>query len=846
VTYSYKRNNPDGTLLFATCSGLLPGDKFVQKNFCAIVQDGETPRLLRGDVSDVGELVAMNLANEVTEEPNYTLGVIHSVVSEQKKTLKLRILNVDERNQVVRNDQGTAQLEEVVLDVDTDTYFIVQPLGREAYVKGEEILVLLQAGHTRKLAEDELRQVDEYFDEMTFEDEPYAIHLGKQLPEESGVGEVANFVTADVDFLSDRNTLTPRPLNLGDWDTMGRALYRIKLMQKRFRDLQDSLSSSGQGSAHASETGGAPAVRSVDDMQTSGRRDSLSAKDVRVLAQGVLASDVDSPSKLLNAVPEEPDLPGILITYLEDDTDAGWACVALAQMMLQDTPIASQELEAKGVVAGQPVQVFDSWTLEKPYVYADLGHMLVASGCRISEQLDFEEHHTNEMIHDLKKSAACTEPTDPMKDLFTTPQRLGFVLSFKKKNKRQQPELVFLSTVKTMLYAMPQDCAYADAIVVMHPRHDCVEVVATVAEAIFWGVEKFTEVEHITRVALPPGKPTPANIEAFGNTTEPEGVSYLKATLSEEIPNSGAITSYQKFSPDQQVTRQNRTKGDSPFMSIIPVFKTAIKCEKVEFRFEVVQGMRVSDTMHRDFPGTHRFVCMTWVGQWHATYMAIHRDDPTSGQITFTMFQAPALLKRELEMKRKEKFAGRYPYVRITKRSGAKAALEGVVTRLVREDDDLITREEVEREQKSHAMFQKVLARFWKKIDEETARHRDTGGGKFEARKWCLADSQFKAGAKPRVVGKMTCSRTGGSPKFLDSPTAGARKPPSTTKTPVPERRGKGSSPEVSPAEPCESEDTEDEEIIIDAGRGRGNNKQTAPEAVAMAQAAKVCISVLL
>eukprot|EP00854_Cymbomonas_tetramitiformis_P012861 gene12861-15199_t len=183
-----------------------------------------------------------------------------------------------------------------------------------------------------------------------------------------------------------------------------------------------------------------------------------------------LSSDEDSRLTLLNKVPDNVDLPGILLTGLEDETDPGWDCVALTQMILQDNPIATKEHETRRAVEGQAVQVTDDWTLELPYLYNDLVQMLVASGCHVSDQLAFgNDNHIEEMGDLLLRSAACTETTNPSADLDHTPQRWGSLMSFKAKNKRLQPELAFFSTVKSMLYEMPKECPYADAICTMYP-----------------------------------------------------------------------------------------------------------------------------------------------------------------------------------------------------------------------------------------------------------------------------------------------------------------------------------------------------------------------------------------
>eukprot|EP00854_Cymbomonas_tetramitiformis_P024599 gene24599-29918_t len=173
---------------------------------------------------------------------------------------------------------------------------------------------------------------------------------------------------------------------------------------------------------------------------------------------------------------------------------------------------------------------------------------------------------------------------------------VSYVLqAFKAKNKRLQPELAFVSTVKTMLYQMPKYCPYADAILIMHPRHEC-EVLATVTEAVVFGIDKFQEVEGITRITLPAGKPPIDNLVTT-ITAELDGLPYLTARLSGEVANSGAIVSYQKCVPDQQVNKVLNKSGILEDESICPAFKAAIKCERhLEFRYEVVQGMRVSTT----------------------------------------------------------------------------------------------------------------------------------------------------------------------------------------------------------------------------------------------------------
>ncbi|KAK3233474.1 hypothetical protein CYMTET_56235 [Cymbomonas tetramitiformis] len=209
-------------------------------------------------------------------------------------------------------------------------------------------------------------------------------------------------------------------------------------------------------------------------------------------------------------------------------------------MILQDNPIASQEHETRRAVAGRPVQVIDNCTLQAPYTYDDLALLLQNSGCEISEPFGFNDGHTLEMEEALTGSAACTDATDPStwdpKSEKETPQRWGFLLSFKLKNKRLQPELAFVSTVKTMLYEMSKDCPYADAIFIMHPRHDC-EVLATVAEAVLFCIEKFQEVEGITRIALPAGKGPIEKLKTTITADPKTSPAYLDARLSGEVAN---------------------------------------------------------------------------------------------------------------------------------------------------------------------------------------------------------------------------------------------------------------------------------------------------------------------
>ncbi|KAK3233851.1 hypothetical protein CYMTET_55868 [Cymbomonas tetramitiformis] len=379
-----------------------------------------------------------------------------------------------------------------------------------------------------------------------------------------------------------------------------------------------------------------------------------------------------------------------------------------------------------------------------------------------------------------------------------------------------------------MLYEMPKDCPYADAILILHPRHEC-EVLGTVQEALFFCIEKFQEVEGITRIALPAGHGPIDKLQTSIAAETKTSPKYLDARLSEEMGNSGVIVSYQKFVPEQQVNKIPNKSGILEGKSIIPAFKASLKCERnLEFRFEVVQGMRVTTTMHKEFAGVHRFVCLTWVGQWHATYMAINGNHPKQGDVTCTMFQAPAVYERKLEMKRKEKYAGDYPHVRITKKSGAKASLTGVVTRLVEDrKEGQITPSEIQKENEHYRLFNKVLGMFWKKIEEAEKLGKEAGG-KFEARKWCLAGSVFNKNAPARVVGKIILGNKGQTAVYEDFPKA-----PSTQKTTTPIPGGKGKAPVVRvPMDLAEEDDSSDEDMG-DVGR-RGGKKQPPPEAVAM------------
>ncbi|KAK3252774.1 hypothetical protein CYMTET_37949 [Cymbomonas tetramitiformis] len=829
-------------------SGTEPGPAFVRTHLCSILKEpSEAPRLLRGNDTDRGELVAFNLAAEITDAPNYVLCVVAHTIEENKQVM-VRYLD----------STGSAHsLLEVALDVQSDVHYIVQPEGREAFNLGQRMLSLLQDAHSRKLDESERQELDRYFDEMTYEDEEFAVYMGQQLPAGSAFREVALMTNEEIDTVHDglpygsgkpEAPAAPTFIQSAtehNWDPHGRSLYRIKLLQKKYELLQDGGDNSGQGSAHASETTAVDVLRTVAEMGSQ-RRDSLQPIEVskfaktasEALEQGELgetavSSGEGSGPTLLNQVPDVVDLPGFMFTWLDEEIDPGWDPVALAQMVLQDNPLASEEHETRGAVPDQRMQVIENWTLQAAYTYADLCLMLQNSGCEISEPFDFNQTHTPEMIEVLKGSAACTDATDPLtwepkSDKEPEPQRWGFLLSFKLKNKRLQPELAFVSTVKTMVYEMPKDCPYADAILILHPRHDC-EVLPTVAEALFFCIEKFQEVEGITRIALPAGHGPIDKLQTSIAAETKTSPKYLDADLSEEMGNSGVIVSYQKLVPDQQVNKILNKSGTLEGKSIIPAFKASLKCERnLEFRFEVVQGMRVTTNMHKEFAGVHRFVCLTWVGQWHATYMAINGKYPKQGDVTCTMFQAPAVYERKLEMKRKEKYAGDYPHVRITKKSGAKASLTGVVTRLVEaRKEGQLTPSEIQKENENYRLFNKVLGMFWKKIEEAEKLCKEAGG-KFEARKWCLAGSVFSKNAPARVVGKIILGNKGQTTVYEDFPKA-----PSTQKTTTPIPGGKGKAPVVRvPMDLAEEDDSSDEDMG-DVGR-RGAKKQPPPEAVAM------------
>eukprot|EP00854_Cymbomonas_tetramitiformis_P033404 gene33404-42847_t len=205
------------------------------------------------------------------------------------------------------------------------------------------------------------------------------------------------------------------------------------------------------------------------------------------------------------------------------------------------------------------------------------------------------------------------------------------------------------------------------------------------------------------------------------------------------------------------------------------------------------------------------------------------------------MFQALTLYERKLEMKRKEKFAGNDPHVRITKKNfSSKCAMQGVVARLVEARlEEQLTREQISQENNKHyEMFKRVLALFWERIEEAEKLCKEAGG-KYEARRWCLADSQFKAGANPRVVGKIILGSNGETAQYVDFSTASSRKLPYTPKTttPFPGGKGKAPLPEVRvPMVLADDDDSDDEDMGIGWGRG---NKHAAPEAAAMAAAKK-------
>eukprot|EP00854_Cymbomonas_tetramitiformis_P026886 gene26886-33055_t len=99
--------------------------------------------------------------------------------------------------------------------------------------------------------------------------------------------------------------------------------------------------------------------------------------------------------------------------------------------------------------------------------------------------------------------------------------------------------------------------------------------------------------------------------------------------------------------------------------------------------------------------------------------MAMNCNHPKRGQITFTMFQAPTLYERKLEMKRREKYVGNYPHVRITKKNSSKVSLQGVVTRLMEARlEEQLTQEQCSKENEHYNMFKKVLALLWERIEE--------------------------------------------------------------------------------------------------------------------------------
>ncbi|KAK3253182.1 hypothetical protein CYMTET_37554 [Cymbomonas tetramitiformis] len=103
------------------------------------------------------------------------------------------------------------------------------------------------------------------------------------------------------------------------------------------------------------------------------------------------------------------------------------------------------------------------------------------------------------------------------------------------------------------------------------------------------------------------------------------------------------------------------------------------------------------------------------------------------------------------------------------------------------------------------------------------------------------AHSQFKANAKPRVVGKLICSSHGENTQYVDFQPASSRKLPYTPKTttPFPGWKGKALLPAERVLVVLSGSDASDDEDMSDVGRGRGN-EHAAPEAAAMADATEM------